>query len=121
MKCNVGKTDKTIRIIIGAAIIALGVYFQSWWGQSELLYCLPVYLVSVLLTCLLVFQPVKPKSNSQLKTNTLKKQKPTSDKTESVFLFFELESSIEVNKPNQPLYNFTRSKHESIKQKRISC
>jgi len=32
MKCNVGKTDKIIRLILGAGIIAAGVYFQSWWG-----------------------------------------------------------------------------------------
>lgn len=32
MKCNVGKMDKTIRIIAGLVIIGLGVYFQSWWG-----------------------------------------------------------------------------------------
>lgn len=32
MKCNVGKTDKIIRILAGIVIIALGLYFQSWWG-----------------------------------------------------------------------------------------
>ena len=32
MKCNVGKTDRIIRVILGACIIAGGVYFQSWWG-----------------------------------------------------------------------------------------
>jgi len=32
MKCNVGKTDRVIRIIIGLVIIALGFYFNSWWG-----------------------------------------------------------------------------------------
>lgn len=32
MKCNVGKTEKIIRIIAGLAIIGAGVYFQSWWG-----------------------------------------------------------------------------------------
>ena len=32
MKCNVGKADKIIRLILGAGIIAVGVYFQSWWG-----------------------------------------------------------------------------------------
>lgn len=32
MKCNVGKTDKIARVIIGAGIIGAGVYFQSWWG-----------------------------------------------------------------------------------------
>lgn len=32
MKCNVGKTDKTIRIIAGLVILALGLVFKSWWG-----------------------------------------------------------------------------------------
>ena len=32
MKRNVGSTDKLIRQVVGVAIIATGVYFQSWWG-----------------------------------------------------------------------------------------
>ena len=32
MECNVGKTDRLLRIIAGMAIIAGGVYMQSWWG-----------------------------------------------------------------------------------------
>lgn len=32
MKCNVGKTDRIIRVILGAVIIAAGVYYQSWLG-----------------------------------------------------------------------------------------
>lgn len=32
MKCNVGNTDRIIRIILGLAIGAAGVYFKSWWG-----------------------------------------------------------------------------------------
>nr|WP_317199152.1 DUF2892 domain-containing protein [uncultured Psychrobacter sp.] len=32
MKVNVGSTDRRLRIIAGIVIIALGVYFQSWWG-----------------------------------------------------------------------------------------
>jgi hypothetical protein len=32
MKCNVGKTDRYLRMIAGAAIIAGGIYMQSWWG-----------------------------------------------------------------------------------------
>ena len=37
MECNVGKTDRMIRIVAGAAIVALGVYFQSWWGAIGLI------------------------------------------------------------------------------------
>jgi hypothetical protein len=32
MKCNVGGTDRIIRIILGVVIILAGVYFKSWWG-----------------------------------------------------------------------------------------
>lgn len=32
MNKNVGKTDKTIRIVAGLAIIAAGIYYQNWWS-----------------------------------------------------------------------------------------
>lgn len=32
MKVNVGTSDRIIRGVIGTAIIAAGVYYQSWWG-----------------------------------------------------------------------------------------
>jgi hypothetical protein len=32
MKCNVGRTDRIIRIILGLGIAILGVVFDSWWG-----------------------------------------------------------------------------------------
>ena len=32
MKCNVGNTDRTIRMIVGVIVMAVGVYHQSWWG-----------------------------------------------------------------------------------------
>ncbi len=32
MKCNVGGTEKSIRIIVGIVIIAAGIFFRSWWG-----------------------------------------------------------------------------------------
>jgi phosphate/sulfate permease len=32
MKQNVGTLERIIRAIIGIAIIAAGVYYQSWWG-----------------------------------------------------------------------------------------
>jgi len=32
MKCNVGTTDRIIRALLGLVVIALGVYFNSWWG-----------------------------------------------------------------------------------------
>ncbi len=32
MKCNVGKADRILRIILGIVIIAVGLYYGSWWG-----------------------------------------------------------------------------------------
>lgn len=32
MERNVGKTDKTIRIVVGVVIIAIGIVAKSWWG-----------------------------------------------------------------------------------------
>lgn len=32
MKCNVGKIDRILRIIIGLAVIGFGFYSQSWLG-----------------------------------------------------------------------------------------
>jgi len=36
VEANVGSVDRAIRIIAGVAIIAAGVYFQSWWGAAGL-------------------------------------------------------------------------------------
>ena len=36
MKCNVGGTDRIIRIILGIVIILAGLYFNSWWGAVGL-------------------------------------------------------------------------------------
>jgi type IV secretory pathway TrbD component len=32
MKPNMGNADRIIRIILGLAIIVVGVIYQSWWG-----------------------------------------------------------------------------------------
>lgn len=32
MNKNIGTADKIIRIIVGIIIIALGIYYRSWWG-----------------------------------------------------------------------------------------
>jgi len=44
MKCNVGKTDKIIRVILGLAIGGVGIYFQSWWG---LIGIVPIFTVLI--------------------------------------------------------------------------
>jgi hypothetical protein len=37
MKCNIGKTDRIIRIVLGVVIILIGIYFKSWWGAVGLI------------------------------------------------------------------------------------
>ncbi|MDR3539757.1 MAG: DUF2892 domain-containing protein [Desulfosporosinus sp.] len=37
MKCNVGGTERFIRLVVGAIILFLGLYFRSWWGIIGLL------------------------------------------------------------------------------------
>jgi len=37
MQCNVGKADRSIRFIVGLIVIAMGFYFQSWWGALGLI------------------------------------------------------------------------------------
>ena len=62
MTCNVGKTDKIIRVIAAVAIAVLGFYFKSWWG---LLAIIP------LLTAVVGFCPLYV----PLKISTVKKKK----------------------------------------------
>ncbi|MBS2209840.1 DUF2892 domain-containing protein [Carboxylicivirga mesophila] len=58
MKCNVGKTDKVIRVIAGLAIGVAGFYFKSWWGLvgfipvfTALIGWCPLYLPFGINTC----------------------------------------------------------------------
>ena len=37
MKCNIGKTDRIVRAVIGLIVIAVGYYLSSWWGIIGLL------------------------------------------------------------------------------------
>ncbi|HKK04395.1 MAG TPA: DUF2892 domain-containing protein [Gammaproteobacteria bacterium] len=37
MNLNVGTTDRVVRVIVGLAIIAVGFYYQSWWGAIGLI------------------------------------------------------------------------------------
>ena len=37
MKCNIGKTDRIVRVSIGLIVIAVGIYLKSWWGVVGLL------------------------------------------------------------------------------------
>jgi hypothetical protein len=58
MKLNMGSADRIIRAVLGAAVIAAGVYFQSWFGVIGLVllgtaavgWC-PAYLPFGISTC----------------------------------------------------------------------
>jgi hypothetical protein len=32
MNSNVGGADRVVRLVLGLAIVAAGVYYKSWWG-----------------------------------------------------------------------------------------
>ncbi|GAB4180330.1 MAG: DUF2892 domain-containing protein [Calditrichia bacterium] len=58
MKCNVGKFDRIFRIILGLVILAVGYYYQSWWGLVGLVPLLtaaigwcPLYVPFGVKTC----------------------------------------------------------------------
>jgi hypothetical protein len=61
MKCNVGSTDRIIRIIIGLGIAIGGVIFESYWGVLGVL----LMATGVFRYCLLY---------SILKINTMEKE-----------------------------------------------
>ena len=37
MKRNEGKTDRTVRIALGAVVLILGLFLNSWWGLIGLI------------------------------------------------------------------------------------
>ncbi len=58
MKPNVGGIDRTLRIVLGLALLGAGYYYKNWWGLIGLVpiltalvrFC-PVYLPFGLSTC----------------------------------------------------------------------
>ena len=44
MKCNVGKSDRIIRVVLGLAAVAAGIYFESWWGALGII---PLFTASI--------------------------------------------------------------------------
>jgi hypothetical protein len=44
MKKNIGTLDKGIRIVLGTAIIALGIFYQSWLGLVGLVPLLTAFM-----------------------------------------------------------------------------
>ncbi len=47
MKCNVGTTDRIIRLILGIVIMLWGIIFDSWWG----LLGVPIFLTGIIGWC----------------------------------------------------------------------
>lgn len=58
MKPNVGTIDRTLRFLLGLALLGAGYYFKSWWGlvgvvpllTATFRFC-PAYLPFGLSTC----------------------------------------------------------------------
>jgi len=44
MTCNIGKTDRILRIIGGLIVCAAGIYFKAWWGIIGILLLLTAAL-----------------------------------------------------------------------------
>ena len=58
MTPNVGGFDRLFRVVFGLAVIAIGLYFRSWWGalgaiplMTGVLRWCPVYLPLGTTTC----------------------------------------------------------------------
>ena len=59
MQCNIGKTDKTLRIVVGLALLALGAAgVIGWWGliglvplATGLMNWCPAYTLLGIKTC----------------------------------------------------------------------
>ncbi len=32
MQCNLSKTDRVVRVIVGVGLLGAGWYFKTWWG-----------------------------------------------------------------------------------------
>ena len=58
MTCNMGRGDRIFRGLLGIVILAVGLYYQSWWGLVGLVPLLtgvlricPAYLPFGISTC----------------------------------------------------------------------
>jgi len=65
MSCNIGKTDKIVRIVLGIVLIALGIMTGSWLGIIGIIplgtgimgFC-PIYtLIGLNTTCKAIEEP----------------------------------------------------------------
>lgn len=67
MKANMGSTDRIIRFILGAVIIALGLYFKSWLGVVGI-----VPFLTALINHCPAYNLIGISTNSKVKTEKLK-------------------------------------------------
>lgn len=58
MKKNVGSIDRILRLVLGAAVLGAGWYFQNWFGLAGLVFIgtafinwCPIYAVLGVSTC----------------------------------------------------------------------
>jgi uncharacterized protein (DUF58 family) len=61
---NMGNVDRIIRAIIGIAIIALGIVFQSWWGLIGIIPLLTTLMGSCPLYVPLKISTLKKKEDN---------------------------------------------------------
>lgn len=55
MQCNVGKSERVVRVVAGLAMIGAGFYFGSWWGAVGIVplltgitgYCPPYQMLGI--------------------------------------------------------------------------
>ncbi len=58
MDKNVGSVDRIVRIVIGIAVMAAGLYYNTWWGLAGIVLVVtaimnkcPLYIPCGLSTC----------------------------------------------------------------------
>ena len=58
---NIGLVDRAVRIIIGIALIAVGIYYNNWWGDLGLIPLLTAFVSFCPLYSLVGFSTVEKK------------------------------------------------------------
>ena len=58
MRKNMGKADRLLRAILGIIIIAIGIYYQNWWGALGL-----ILLLTATLSWCPIYVPFKLSTN----------------------------------------------------------
>ena len=58
MRKNMGKTDRILRAIIGTIVIAIGIFYQSWWGTLGL-----IPLITAIISWCPIYLPFKLSTN----------------------------------------------------------